>query len=102
MSDRLVSIVPGKPMYTPTKEFRSQTIKICYQKAFGGGTHSTLSPALHFQGPRPPMIARYLAVAPLSDVMGLKTMGIFRIEQQKIVKPNLHTVVSEPLVWTNF
>ena len=48
------------------------------------------------------MIARYLAVAPLSDVMGLKTMGIFRIEQQKIVKPNLHTVVSEPLVWTNF
>ena len=30
----------------------------------------------------PPMIARYLAVAPLSDVMGLKTIGIFRIEQQ--------------------
>ena len=82
MSDRLVSIVPGKPMYTPTKEFRSQTIKICYQKAFGGGTHKTLSPTLHFKGPRPPMIARYLAVAPLSNVMGLKTMGIFRIEQQ--------------------
>ena len=82
MSVRLLSIVPGKPMYTPTKEFRSQTLKICYQKAFGGGTHSTLSPALHFQGPRPPMIARYLAVAPLSDAMGFKAMGIFRIEQQ--------------------
>ena len=68
-------------LQTPA-QFTPGLVEICYQKAFGGGTHSTLSPALHFQGPRPPMIARYLAVAPLSDVMGLKTMGIFRIEQQ--------------------
>ena len=46
--------VPGKPMYTCTKEFRPQSFSNCYQKTFGDGTHSTLSPALHFQGPGTP------------------------------------------------
>ena len=45
-------------------------LKSCYQKTFDDGTHSTLSPALHFQGPRPPSWY-YLAVTPLSGAMGI-------------------------------
>ena len=50
-------------------------LKSCYQKTFDDGTHSTLSPALHFQGPRPPSWY-YLAVTPLSGVMGFMDIQI--------------------------
>ena len=82
MSVRLWSIVPGKPMYTSTKEFRPQTQKSCYQKTFWGW-HTQYTPSRSpFSGPRDPQIARYLAVTPLSDAMVFYAMGIFRSNLQ--------------------
>ena len=82
MSVRLLSIVPGKPMYTSTKEFRPQSQKSCYQKTFGGW-HTQYTPSRSpFSGPRDPQIARYLAVTPLSDAMVFNAMGIFRLNFQ--------------------
>ena len=53
-------------------------LKSCYQKTFDDGTHSTLSPALHFQGPRPPSWY-YLAVTPLSGAMGIFKLRFVQI-----------------------
>ena len=78
MSVRLLSIVPGKPMYTSTKEFRPQSQKSCYQKTFWGW-HTQYTPSRSpFSGPKDPQIACYLAVTPLSDAMVFYAMGIFR------------------------
>ena len=78
MSVRLLSIVPGKPMYTSTKEFRPQSQKSCYQKTFWGWHTQYTQSRSPFSGPKDPQIACYLAVTPLSDAMVFYAMGIFR------------------------
>ena len=54
MSERLLSVVPVKPMNTPNKEFRPQLENKCYQKTFVDDSHSTLPPNLWFHDPWTP------------------------------------------------
>ena len=83
MSVRLLSIVPGKPMYTSTKEFRPQSQKSCYQKTFWGWHTQYTQSRSPFSGPKDPQIACYLAATPLSDAMVFYAMGIFRFCSRK-------------------
>ena len=83
MSVRLLSIVPGKPMYTSTKEFRPQSQKSCYQKTFWGWHTQYTQSRSPFSGPMDPQIACYLAATPLSDAMVFYAMGIFKFCSRK-------------------
>ena len=71
MSARLLSIVPGKPMYTSTKESRPQCGNSCYQKTFRGWHTQYTQSRSPFSGPQDPQIVYYLAVPSLRDAMGI-------------------------------
>ena len=57
MSVRLLSIVPGKPMHTSTKEFRPQSQRSCYQKTFWGWHTQYTQSRSPFSGPQGPQQA---------------------------------------------
>ena len=94
MSVRLLSIVPGKPMYTSTKEFRPQSQKSCYHKTFWGWHTQYTQSRSPFSGPKDPQIACYLAVTPLSDAMVFLCHGDIQIQFCNICRN--HTSFSIP------
>ena len=85
--------VPGKPMYTSTKEFRPQSLKELLSKDIWRWHTQYAQSRSPFSRTQAPQIACYLAVTSLSGVMGSMPWGYSDYDTQLWNKMNLKCLI---------